>query len=98
MPLRGGVTGEFFFLVHFPNFLREQAVQAVLSFTAMWDNKNDCKPKPCKMILMISGKNSNRCMTFKDVCQNIKTVLLSLTKAWGNEKIVKLKFIWNPVL
>lgn len=46
--------------------------------TVMWDYKNVCMPKPCKVILITSGKNSNHSMTFKNVCENIETVLLSL--------------------
>ena len=42
---------------------------------------------------MISGKNSSHTMTFKNVDQNIKTVLSLVLNAQGNKKIVQPKFI-----
>lgn len=55
-----------FFLWNVPTL---EVYRQSLLFIVVWDYENDCKQKPCKVILIINAKLK---IYFKILCQNIK--------------------------
>lgn len=50
----------------------------MLTLHNIHDHKYDCKLKPCKVILVISGETYNHPVTFQSIVKTFKTLIWSI--------------------